>query len=335
LADLAREAALDLYEGDDRRPAAYDLLSRAASSLQEMSRYDASVGNMSTPLAEAQYRLEDVVDALRRYRELLEYNPVRASEVEERLHDLRGLIRKYGPSLADVVVFWDDASAELDELTKRQSRSRKLEAEYQRGLRSYEAAAGILSELRHQKAAAFIEAVQGELQGLGMKNARFGARWESTPEPRRWGSDQLEFLFSANPGEPLKPLARIASGGEMSRVMLALKVIFADNDEIPTLIFDEIDTGIGGRTLQAVADRLAVLARHKQVLCVTHSPHIAGRGSSHFNIEKVITGDQTRTVVKLLDYRSRVAELARMLGGAGDEEITRIHAEQILKQGGS
>jgi DNA repair protein RecN (Recombination protein N) len=143
----------------------------------------------------------------------------------------------------------------------------------------------------------------------------------------------MEFLFSANPGEPLKPLARIASGGEMSRVMLALKVIFADNDEIPTLIFDEIDTGIGGRTLQAVADRLAVLARHKQVLCVTHSPHIAGRGARHFNIEKVITGDLTRTVVKLLDYRSRVVELARMLGGAEDEEIARVHAEQILKQG--
>jgi DNA repair protein RecN (Recombination protein N) len=333
LADLASKAALDLYEGDDRRPAAYDLLSRAASSLQEMSRYDASVGNMSAPLAEAQYRLEDVVDALRRYRELLEYNPVRASEVEERLHALRSLARKYGPSLAEVAVFWDDASAELETLKTRQSRAKKLEAEYQRGLRSYESAAGLLSELRHQKAAAFIEAVQGELQGLDMKNARFGASWESAPEPRRWGSDQLEFLFSANPGEPLKPLARIASGGEMSRVMLALKVIFAGNDEIPTLIFDEIDTGIGGRTLQAVADRLAVLARHKQVLCVTHSPHIAGRGASHFNIEKVITGDQTRTVVKLLDYRSRVAELARMLGGAEDEEIIRIHAEQILKQG--
>jgi DNA repair protein RecN (Recombination protein N) len=333
LSDLAREAALDLFEGDDRRPAAYDLLSRAASSLQEMSRYDASVGDISAPLAESQYRLEDVADALRRYRELLEYNPARASEVEERLHFLRGLARKYGPSLADVVVFWDGASAELDNLKERQSRSRELEVDYQRGLRSYETAAGVLSELRHQKAAAFIEAVQDELQGLGMKNARFDTRWESTPGPRRWGCDQMEFLFSANPGEPLKPLARIASGGEMSRVMLALKVIFADNDEIPTLIFDEIDTGIGGRTLQAVADRLAVLARHKQVLCVTHSPHIAGRGARHFNIEKVITGDLTRTVVKLLDYRSRVVELARMLGGAEDEEIARVHAEQILKQG--
>ena len=177
-----------------------------------------------------------------------------------------------------------------------------------------------------------LQAVQGELQGLGMKKARFDIRWERTPEPRRWGCDQMEFLFSANPGEPLKPLARIASGGEMSRVMLALKVIFAEHDEIPTLIFDEIDTGIGGRTLQAVGDRLAVLAGLRQILCVTHSPHIAGRGNRHFNIEKVITGDQTRTVVKPLDYRSRVSELARMLGGAEDEEIARIHAEQILKQ---
>ncbi len=298
LADLAREAAMNLFEGDDRQLAADDLLGRAGSCLQEMSRYDATVGDISTPLAEVQSRLEDVVDALRRYRELLEYNPARLREAEERLHDLRGLTRKYGPSLADVVVFLEGAAAELEALEKRQSRSRDLEAEYRRTARSYEAAAGTLSELRRQKAPAFIAAVQGELQGLGMKKARFDIRWERTPEPRRWGYDQVEFLFSANPGEPLKPLARIASGGEMSRVMLALKVIFAEHDEIPTLIFDEIDTGIGGRTLQAVGDRLAVLAGLRQILCVTHSPHIAGRGNRHFNIEKVITGDQTRTVVK-------------------------------------
>jgi DNA repair protein RecN (Recombination protein N) len=333
LAALARQAAINLSEGDDRQPAAYDLLSKAASSLQEMSRYDASIDSISAPLAEVRYRLDDVIDGLRNYRELLEHNPIRLQEVEDRLHTLRGLIRKYGHSLADVIVFLDEASDELSALEKRQSRSRDLEAEHQRSLQSYKTAAGALSELRHQRATDFIEAVQGELQGLGMKNARLDIKWETITEPRRWGCDQLEFLFSANPGEPLKPLARIASGGEMSRVMLALKVIFAENDEIPSMIFDEIDTGIGGRTLQTVADRLAVLARHKQVLCVTHSPHIAGRGNRHFNIEKVITGNLTRTVVNPLDYRSRVAELARMLGGAEDEEITRIHAEQILKQG--
>jgi DNA repair protein RecN (Recombination protein N) len=333
LAALARDAAINLSEGDDRQMAAYDLLSRAVSGLQEMSRYDASLGGISASLADVQFKLQDVIDELRSYRELLEYNPDRLSDIEDRLHAMRGLIRKYGHSLADVIVFLDEASVELEALEKRQSRSRDLDAEYQRSLQSYKAGAVALSELRHQRAADFIEAVQDELRGLDMKNARFDIRWETITEPRRGGGDQLEFLFSANPGEPLRPLARIASGGEMSRVMLALKVIFAENDEIPSMIFDEIDTGIGGRTLQTVADRLSLLARHRQVLCVTHSPHIAGRGSKHFHIEKVITGNLTRTVVNSLDDRSRVAELARMLGGAENEEITRIHAEQILRQG--
>jgi DNA repair protein RecN (Recombination protein N) len=330
LTGLAREAALDLFEVDDRRLAAYDLMGRAVSSLREMSRFDISVGAIADLLSEAQYKLDDVADALRHYQELLEYNPARAGEVEERLHDLRGLTRKYGPSLDDVSAFLKDASVELEALEQRQTRSRDLEAEYRQTLRSYETAAGALSGLRHQMAAGFTGAVTKELHGLDMQQAQFDIRWESAREPRRWGCDDLEFLFSANPGEPLKPLARIASGGEMSRVMLALKVILAAHDEIPTLIFDEIDTGIGGRTLHAVGDRLSVLGRQKQVLCVTHSPLIAGRGNRHFNIEKVVTGSLTRTVVKPLDYHSRVSEIARMLGGTEDEEITRIHAEQIL-----
>lgn len=333
LTELAKEATVILCEGDSRQLAAYDLLSKAETNLSEMSRYDATVENISVLLTEVRYRLEDVVDGLRRYRELLEFDPARAQEVEERLHALRGLARKYGPSLADVVAFNDRATAELEELERCQFRTRDLDAEYQRTLQAYETSARTLSELRHQLAASFNEAVIKELQGLGMEKARFDIRWETAQELARYGYDQLEFLFSANPGEPLRPLAKIASGGEMSRVMLALKVIFAANDEIPTLIFDEIDTGIGGRTLQIVGERLATLARIKQVLCVTHSPHIAGRGNRHFYIEKVITEDLTRTVVSPLNYRSRVSELVRMLGGAEGEEITRIHAEQILKQG--
>lgn len=333
LAELAKLAAAALFEGEDRQLAAYDLLSRAESNLLEMSRYDASVGDISTLMAEMRYRLEDVTVALRRYQELLEFDPDRAQEAEERLHALRSLVRKYGPSLADVVNFKERAAIELSSLEQRQSRSRELDSEYQHTMQAYKTAAKALSELRHQQADAFIAAVVAELQGLGMEKARFDIKWEYVPEPARSGYDQLEFMFSANPGEPLKPLAKIASGGEISRVMLALKVIFAANDEIPTLIFDEIDTGIGGRTLQIVGERLDVLARLKQVLCVTHSPHIAGRGSRHFYIEKVSTGAQTRTLVSPLNYQSRVLELVRMLGGAEDEEITRSHAEQILKQG--
>ncbi|MGD0152143.1 MAG: DNA repair protein RecN [Thermacetogeniaceae bacterium] len=333
LTELAKNAAVAICEGEGRQLAAYDLLSQAESNLLEMSRYDTSVQEISSLMADMRYRLEDLIDGLRRYRELLEFDPVRAQEAEERLHALRNLARKYGPSLEDVIAFRDGADAELKSLEQRQSRSRELEAEYQQTLQSYDAAARTLSELRHRQAAAFTSAVVSELQGLGMEKARFDIRWEAATSPAPWGYDLLEFMFSANPGEPLKPLAKIASGGEMSRVMLALKVIFAANDEIPTLIFDEIDTGIGGRTLQIVGERLATLAKLKQVLCVTHSPHIAGRGNRHFYIEKVITGELTRTVVSPLDYQSRVLELVRMLGGAEDEEITRIHAEQILKLG--
>ncbi len=333
LTELAKQAAVAIYEGEGRQLAAYDLLSQAESNLAEMSRYDTSVQEISSLMADLRYRLEDLVEGLRRYQDLLEFDPARAQEAEERLHALRTLVRKYGPSLEEVIAFRDDADAELRSLEQRQSRSRELETEYQQMLQSYDAAARRLSELRHLQAATFTSAIVSELQGLGMEKARFDIRWETVTSPAPWGYDLLEFMFSANPGEPLKPLAKIASGGEMSRVMLALKVIFAANDEIPTLIFDEIDAGIGGRTLQIVGERLATLAKLKQVLCVTHSPHIAGRGNRHFYIEKVITGELTRTVVSPLDYQSRVLELVRMLGGAEDEEITRIHAEKILKQG--
>lgn len=332
LAELTREVVFSLSEGGADLVSASDLLSRALDLTREMARYDASVAKINTSLEEIRYKLEDVVDSLHRYRENLDFDPERAREVEDRLFTLKGLMRKYGPSLAEVCAYREQAAAELEELRLVQTRSHELAEEYEKVLREYEEAARLLSALRREKAASFIEAVTDELRSLGMEHARFDIKWDKLDEPAPTGWDCLEFLFSANPGEPLKPLAKIASGGEMSRVMLALKVIFAENDEIPTLIFDEIDTGIGGRTLQVVGERLSSVARTKQVLCVTHSPHIAGRGRRHFYIEKIISEGETRTLVRLLDYRARVEELARMLGGSGDEEVTRIHAEQILQQ---
>ena len=157
-----------------------------------MSRFDSSVGAIADLLSDVQFRLDDAVDALRRYQELLEYNPTRAGEVEERLHALRGLARKYGPSLVDVVAFLKDASSELEKLEQRQSRSRDLEAEYQQAIRSYETAAGVLSGLRHQMATGFIEDVAKEVQGLGMKQAQFDIRWENVQGPWRWGCDNLD-----------------------------------------------------------------------------------------------------------------------------------------------
>ncbi len=332
LASLAREITDDLFDGYSNMIPAYDLLSRAADKAQEMIRYDRTAEMLSAALQEIKYRLEDLLDFLREYREKLDFDPDHAQEVEERLYALKNLMRKYGASLEEVCAYREQAAAELEELGQMHSRAEKLAEEYAEVLHQYETVGNELSALRREKAAVFTAAVVNELRSLGMENARFDIAWESLTVPTPVGSDRIEFLFSANPGEPLKPLAKIASGGEMSRVMLALKVILAETDQIPTLIFDEIDTGIGGRTLQIVGEKLSAVARTKQVLCVTHSPHIAGRGQRHFYIEKKTVDNQTYTSVHLLGEQERVKELVRMLGGAEDEEVTRSHAEQILRQ---
>lgn len=331
LAELAGVITSELSGGDARIIPAYDLLSRAAEKAREMVRFDTTAELISGTLEEIRYKLEDVLEQLRDYREKLDFDPGHAQEVEDRLHALRGLMHKYGKTLQDVCAYRDQCAAELDDLSEGRLRTRELAAEYGEVLDQYEAAAGKLSELRRDKAAAFVSAVTGELQGLGMGSARFEIAWERLSEPTVTGRDHLEFMFSANPGEPVKPLAKIASGGEMSRMMLALKVILAESDQIPTLIFDEIDTGIGGRTLQVVGERLGAVAANKQVLCVTHSPHIAGRGMKHFYIDKRVTGGQTLTYVQQLEEEERVSELVRMLGGTEGEEVIRSHAVQILR----
>lgn len=331
LAELAKEVAVGLYEGTPNLVPAYDLLSQAVVKLGEMSRYDLVVKEIFEALEGMMYKLEDVIHFIRQYRERLDFDPERAVEVEERVYLLRNLMRKYGDSLAAVCTYRNKVAAELEDLRRFQDSSQEMQGEYERVLDEYKKAAQDLSELRQKKAVAFMRIVEGELRSLGMEKACFDIMWTRLEEPTPWGCDRVEFLFSANPGEPLKPLAKIASGGEMSRVMLALKVIFAENDEIPTLIFDEIDTGIGGRTLRVVGERLASVAHAKQVLCVTHSPHIAGRGQRHFYIEKIVEKEKTRTVVQLLERQERVEEIIRMLGGGpSNKEATRL-AEQILQ----
>jgi DNA repair protein RecN (Recombination protein N) len=332
LLELAEGAIFELSEGADNFLPASDLIGRAVLKLREMAHYDPKTEEMSQRLEDLHIGLDDLVRSLKEYRERLDFNPERAAEVEERLYQLRRLMRKYGPTLKSVCAYREQVAAELEELRGLQDRSQEIEEEWKKVLQEYEQAAGLLSELRRQVAQEFCEAVTEELHALGMEKARFDILWKTHHQPTPSGYDQIEFVFSPNPGEPLKPLAKIASGGEMSRVMLALKVVLAEKDEIPVLVFDEIDTGIGGRTLQVVGERLARLAKCKQVLCVTHSPHIAGRGHRHFYIEKIFTGDRTCTVAKLLQGEERVAEIARMLGGSCEEEATRLHAEQILKQ---
>lgn len=334
LAVLARKAVAELKESDGRMIPAFDLLSSAGEKIKDIAQIDSDAEEMARSMRDILFCLEDVVVKLRSYLEQLDFNPDYAGKVEDRFFALRGLMRKYGEPLAQVCAFREEAAAEMEKLQGASEHRENLGKEYQKTLDEYDIEAKKLSCLRREGAVSFSRAVAAELHGLGLTNACLQIGFTLSPEPSASGYDKLEFLFSANPGEPLKPLAKIASGGEMSRVMLALKVVLAKNDQVPIMVFDEIDVGIGGLTLQAVADRLAVIAADKQVLCVTHAPHIAGRGQTHFLVEKSVDRGKTEIQVSILNSEERVDEIVRMLGGASDEQVTRNHARQILKSRG-
>ncbi|MDR9757856.1 MAG: DNA repair protein RecN [Syntrophomonadaceae bacterium] len=330
LAVFVQEAIEQLSDGNGIPPA-YDQVGEAAAKIREIARIDKSVEELASSIEDVLYRLEDIISKLRSYREQLNFDPDHARNIEERLFALRDLMRKYGASLKEVCAFREEAAAEMERLEGAAQQKEQLEAEYKETLKRYEEEAGKLSSMRREGVLSLTEAVAGELCTLGLENARLEVGFSRSAEPTAAGYDILEFLFSANPGEPLKSLSKIASGGEMSRVMLALKVVLAENDQIPTLIFDEIDAGIGGLTVQAVAERLYYAAQNKQVICVTHAPHIAGRAQTHFYISKSAAGGKTRIKVQQLQSDHRVAEIVRMLGGTADEEAILNHARQILK----
>ena len=372
LAELLAEALRAMDEGAEEAPAAMDLLGTAVRALEGLARIDASLEPRLREAEDLMYRLQDLAEALREYRDRVEYNPRRLAEVEERLDLIRRLERKYGPTIPDVLEYARQAAEELETLTHSEERIEELQQEEERLLTELGRVAGELSRRRREAAQRLAQEVERELQDLRMEGARFGVdfRWREDPEgiPAEelgiadWelrigdsnrqfpidnpqsarvafdttGIDRVEFLVSPNPGEPLKPLAKIASGGETSRLMLALKAVLSRVDETPTLIFDEIDQGIGGRVGATVGEKLWRLTVAEggtishQVLCVTHLPQLAGFGDLHLKVEKQVVEGRTVTRVRLLEGDDRVEELAQMLG-AGGEEGWRS-AERILQE---
>ncbi len=328
---LAQEVFAELKEGDEALIPAMDLLRKAEEKFEEIARIDDETEELSRSMKDILFHMEDLIEKLRSYIEQLDFDPADARMAEERYFALVDLMRKYGDSLAEVCAFREEAAVELEELKFSAENKERLGVEYKKVCEKYDREAKKLSTLRRDGAKSFSDVVVSELYGLGLENASLKIGITELQEPTVTGYDRLEFLFSANPGEEPKPLSKIASGGEMSRVMLALKVILAKNDQIPTLIFDEIDAGVGGLTLMAVADRLAKIAHDKQVVCVTHAAHIAGRGETHFYVEKRFEEGKTKIGVSLLDPNERLQEIVRMLGGSLDEDVTRNHARQILE----
>ena len=286
---------------------------------------------------------EDLAFALRDYRDTIQEAPGRLDEIETRLALIDRLKRKYGASVDEILAYGADCRRQLDELGAPEERERALRQALDDARRRYLKAASDLSRRRRDEAPAFERRVQAELKLLAMEKTRFEVRFvPETPAagddalPAEWterGLEQAELLMSPNPGEELRPLARIASGGELSRILLALKSVASLDAPGKTLVFDEVDAGIGGRVADVVGRKLRGIAERHQVLCVTHLPQIASLADRHFAVEKRVERGRTLTEVRALREAERVEEVARMLGGETISDAARKHARDLVKQG--
>ncbi len=324
------ESVSESYEKINQH--ALDLIGDAMKRMSEAAAYDPSrLQPIADRIQSAYYQLEDAAHELRGYRDEIEFNPERLQEIEMRLDLLNQLKRKYGQTIEEILTYAENIKKELDLLDNKEENIEALERQTEQLRAELTDRAKVLSSLRQEASKRLAEQIEAELADLEMKQARFQVQIDTDFNRLSInGCDKAEFLISANPGEPLRPLHKIASGGELSRIMLALKSIFARIDRIPVLVFDEVDTGVSGRAAQAIAEKLSNLARHCQVFSITHLPQVASMADIHFEIRKETKQNRTHTVVELLDGRNRVLELARMLGGAEVTETTEHHAKEML-----
>lgn len=332
IARLAAEGYALLYENNTGEPTATDLVGRAAVVLRELAAYEEGLAAELTELEGILDRLYEIARRCGNLRERAAFEPGRLDVVETRLSVLKRLKQKYGDTLDAVLRYREEAAAERERLLNAGERAEGLENRVQELEKAWYAAAHELSKARREAARRLEGEVTRELAALEMGGVAFEVQFAPCTGPAPGGLEEVAFLFSPNPGEPPKPLARIASGGELSRVMLALKTILARVDEVPTLIFDEVDAGIGGRALQAVAERLAHIGRQYQVICVTHAPQIACYASRHHRIYKDVADGRTRTGVCVLDDEGRIEELARMLAGKEITALARQHARELVRR---
>jgi DNA repair protein RecN (Recombination protein N) len=332
-----------LYGGSQVEFSVLDTLKKASSTTTKLCAIDENLEELNGRLESALYELEDIAHQILNYRDTVEFNPHRLAEIEERLDLIYRLKRKYGDSIADILAYQAEIAQKLKDLEVGSERIEDLKAQINRETAQAQELAIELSEKRKVAAAKLESLIEDELHTLGMDKAVFrvlilpikspdgileldGTRYEL----RSNGMDEIEFLISPNVGSEPKPLTKIASGGEISRVMLALKTVLARIDNIPTMVFDEIDAGIGGRTADVVGQKLKELARFRQVICITHLPQIARFADQHFRVEKRVEGNQTTITAHELTPDERVEEIARMHGGVATK-TTLAHARELLK----
>ncbi len=323
------DAIVSAYREINGEGDAAGVLSRAAKDMGSISSYDQRFAGIESLLNDAYYSAKEASEMLSEMRDEFVFEPDELERVEDRLSVIRGLNRKYGGDIPSVLAFLEEAKTRQDSLLNAEDRTKQLKEELGQREKRLADVIGRLRDARKKAGEKLSAELVRELNDLGMKDARFHVEF-GEKEPSRDGADTVEYYISVNAGEPEKPLSKVASGGEASRIMLAVQNIFADREVVDTIIFDEIDTGISGRMAVKVSEKLANISRKRQVICVSHLPQIAAMGDVNFEVVK--TGDETytRTDVKRLDKRSKIEAVARLAGGSATETAV-AHAEELIE----
>ena len=324
------ETAVECLYGGEDSDGASGLLAQAEYALARLSRFSDSFAALHDRVSDLMYQVQDAAEEVRNARDDLSYSAEELEQIESRLDVIHKLRRKYGTTCEDILEYLDKAKKELDEIEFADDKLERLKKNLKKAEKEAWDAALALRENRKQTAENMSQRILSELSQLDMPRVQFACRFTET-ELTASGADAVAFYMSANAGEALKPLSRVASGGELARIMLAMKNVLAEKDQVATLIFDEVDTGVSGRAAQKVAEKLRSVAVHKQVLCVTHLPQLAALANTHLLIAKSERDGRTYTSVTPLDLEGRKRELARIIGGANITETTLKSAEEMLR----
>lgn len=329
LSNGMEEAVQCLYGGDDTDGAA-GLLAQAEYALGRLLRFSDSFQSLHDRVSDLMYQVQDVAEETRDTRDSLNYSADELEQIESRLDVIHKLRRKYGATCEDILNYLENAKKELDEIEFADDHLERLKGKLKKAEKEAWASAFALRENRQEAAEAMSQRILTELSQLDMPRVQFTCRFQEL-ELTANGADAVAFYMSANAGEALKPMSKVASGGELARIMLAMKNVLAEKDQVATLIFDEVDTGVSGRAAQRVAEKLKSVAEHKQVLCVTHLPQLAALADTHLLIAKSERDGRTYTSVTPLDFEGRKRELARIIGGTNITETTLRSAEEMLR----
>jgi DNA repair protein RecN (Recombination protein N) len=324
------EAYQNIYGGEDIQ-SAYDGISIAVDALSRISGLNPQLANIYENLSSIMYSLEDTAHEIKEFGDTVEYDEQTLNDIEERLDLISKLKRKYGGDIEHIIEYLAKAEGELNDIKLSDEKTNELKEELSAVVTELTKKGEALSKRRSEAAKTLEKGIETALHELNMEKAAFKVDIQNDGTFYENGMDRVEFLISTNPGEPLKPLVKIASGGELSRVMLAIKSILADSDGVDTLIFDEIDTGVSGKAALSIARKLSEIGSGKQVICITHLPQLTAAADNHYLIQKNTDGSLASTTLTELDEKGRELELARIIDGGSVTELALNHAKQMLE----